>query len=73
MLNTTTDPVVPRFLELIRAEYTELPGLNLTGRQFGRMWSLDPALRDALLEELVNDGFLRQTPDGEYVLAETDW
>lgn len=73
MLVTTIDPAVPKFLELIRAEYTELPGLNLTGRQFERMWSLDRELCGAVLEELVNERFLRQTADGEYVLAETDW
>ena len=72
MLVATIDPTVQKSVELIRAEYTELPGLNLTERQFERMWCLDPKLCGEVIEVLLNERFLRQTADGEYVLADMD-
>jgi len=54
------------WLQLLRAEYLEMPGLNLTKRQAQRLWNLDPALCDALLELLIADQFLKRTPAGAY-------
>ena len=47
------------WLELIRAEYLEIPGLNLTKEQVRRLWGLDSAVCDGLLAALVEAGFLR--------------
>ena len=50
----------------VRAEYLEMPGLHLTARQAARLWSLDQSLCDAVIAQLVNDAFLRQTPTGTF-------
>jgi hypothetical protein len=58
------------WLQLIRAEYLEIPGLHLTRDQVRRLWSLDDATCDALLEALMEEGFLRRTRTGAYIRAE---
>jgi hypothetical protein len=55
------------WLNLIRAEYKEIPGLNLTKPQIQRLWGLDPLTCDALVDRLIADGFLRRTPSNVYV------
>jgi hypothetical protein len=57
------------WLGLIRAEYLEMPGLDLTKPQFCRLWGLQPEKCDALLAALVGAEFLRLTSRGVYVLA----
>lgn len=61
---------VSRLLELIRAEYREMPGLCLTKHQFQRLWGLDAATRDTLLDALVTAQVLKRTAQGAYVMAE---
>ena len=58
---------VADWLQLIRAEYLEIPGLRLTRDQVQRLWGLDEATCDALLEALVEDGFLRRTRTEAYI------
>jgi DNA-binding IclR family transcriptional regulator len=60
---------VSDWLELIRAEYLEIPGLHLTRTQFQRLWNLDDVTCDSLLQTLIDRGFLRQTDAGGYVRA----
>ncbi len=55
------------WVRLVRSEYLEMPGLNLTRRQVQRLWNLDGDTCDRLLETLINVRFLRQTPSGAYV------
>jgi len=55
------------WLNLIRAEYKEIPGLNLTKAQIQRLWGLDPLTCDALVDRLIADGFLRRTSSNVYV------
>ena len=59
---------VTDWLRLIRAEYLQMPGLHLTKPQIQRLWGLEPAACDALLDALVDSGFLRRTARGAYVL-----
>jgi hypothetical protein len=61
----TADPIVQR----ARAEYLEMPGLCLTEPQARRLWHLDPTACHLVLSTLVEGGFLRETPRGEYVRA----
>lgn len=63
--NTITD-----WLQLIRAEYLESPGLILTKSQAQRLWGLDPATCDAVLATLVSAKFLRRTPNNAYARAD---
>jgi len=65
----TDDPTRSEWLELIRAEYTEIPGLNLTKAQIQRFWGLDPFTCDALIDALIADGFLKRTSAQLYVRA----
>ena len=46
-----------------------MPGLRLTKKQAQRLWALDRDTCDALLITLESSRFLRQTRDGEYMLA----
>ena len=58
------------WLHLIRAEYLEIPGLHLTKQQVRRLWDLDQAMCEALLDALVDARFLRRTHNGGYVRAD---
>ena len=51
----------------IRGEYCEMPGLRLTVAQGCRLWQLDAATCEALLEQLVREAFLYRTPNGAYI------
>src|SRR4029077_17695286 len=59
------------WLELIRAEYLEIPGLCLTKPQVERLWGLDAVTSEALLSALVDANFLRRTGKDAYVRAES--
>ncbi len=55
---------------LIRAEYDELPDLQLTRSQIEELWGLDPTVADAVLDALIGAGVLTRTPQGAFVRAE---
>ena len=64
-----TPEAVVDWLQLIRAEYLEIPGLHLTQPQAERLWGLDSLTCEALLGALIQTGFLRRTQTGAYVRA----
>jgi hypothetical protein len=51
----------------IRGEYREMPGLHLTFRQACRLWQLDAAECEGMLESLVAEGFLVRTAGGAFM------
>jgi len=55
------------WIQLIRAEYHEIPDLHLTKPQVQRLWNLDAKLCDAVLEALEAGRVLRRTQAGAYV------
>ena len=57
-------------LRRVRGEYIEMPGLRLTTAQAQRLWGLDRASCDALLDALVDAKFLSKTRDGAFVRSE---
>lgn len=61
------DVTVHDWMNLVRAEYLEMPGLSLTEIQARRLWNLSPDIAQALLEELERVRFLRRTDKGTYV------
>ena len=55
------------WLNRIRAEYWEMPGLSLTEKQMQRLWGLEPQVCATLVDSLVSARVLRRTPEGSYV------
>ena len=53
-------------LQRIYGEFLEMPGLRLTCQQAQRLWGLDAATCQALLERLVETKFLCRTGHGMY-------
>ena len=64
------DTTIADWIQLIRAEYDEFPGLHLTKPEVQALWGLDAWVSDILLKALVDAGFLRCTRDDTYVRAE---
>jgi hypothetical protein len=61
------------WLQIIRAEFLEVPGLQLTRAQAQRLWGLEPQMCDALLDVLVDIRFLRATPNGRFARVDADY
>jgi hypothetical protein len=57
-------------LRRVQGEYIEMPGLRLTTAQAQRLWGLDQASCDALLDALVDAKFLFRTRDGAFVRSD---
>jgi hypothetical protein len=64
--STTTD----EWARLVRAEYLEVPGLDLTRDQVRRLWGLDQQTCDSLLAALLESRFLKRTRDNRYLRAD---
>jgi hypothetical protein len=67
---STAETHIGDWLQLIRAEYLEIPGLCLTKPQVQRLWGLDAVTAEALLAALVDVNFLRRTAKDAYVRAD---
>ncbi len=48
----------------VRAEFLEVPELRLTPAQATRLWRLEPAVCEAIIDTLVKSHFLRWTAGG---------
>lgn len=53
----------------IRGEFLEMPGLRLTPQQASRLWALDGATSQRVLDVLAATGFLARTREGAYLRA----
>ena len=62
-----TEPGIHVWLNRIRAEYYEMPGLSLTQAQMQRLFGFEPHVCQALLESLRAARILRRTTQGQYV------
>jgi len=51
----------------IRGEYREMPGLRLTFAQACRLWQVDAATCERVLQTLVSERFLFRTADGAFI------
>ena len=58
----TANPLLIR----IKAEFLEMPGLQLTPWQAQRLWGLDAKECDDALKALVEGAFLHRTSGGAY-------
>jgi hypothetical protein len=66
----SADATIVDWIQIVRAEYLEIPGLRLTKDQVQRLWGLDPLTCEALLAALVDVRFLRRTHQDAYVRAD---
>lgn len=60
---SVTEPLLIR----IKAEYTEMPGLQLTPWQAQRLWGLEQQQCDCALKALVDGAFLQRMANGAYI------
>ena len=60
------DPLFDEALRRVRAEYLEMPGLQLTPAQAARLWALDRRLCESVLTALVEARFLICTRDAAF-------
>ena len=58
-------------LARIRGEYREMPGLQLTFKQACRLWQLDAAECEGVLDALMKEQFLCRTMAGTFVALPT--
>lgn len=63
------ETTIADWLQLIRGEYIEIPGLILTKPQVQRLWGLDLVTCDAVLAALVDVRFLKRTRNDAYMRA----
>jgi hypothetical protein len=67
---TSAAIVSDALLQRIRAEFLEMPGLQVTLRQAARLFHLDPVAADVALRILLEDGFLARSVRDGYRRAE---
>jgi hypothetical protein len=67
--SVTTQEQVTWWIDCVRAEYFEMPGLALTKCQMQRFWMIDARTCDAMVDHLVASGFLYHRPDDTYARA----
>lgn len=58
---------VTKLLDVIEAEYREMPCLSLTKPQMQRLWGLEAFACDAVVDALITAHVLRKTTAGTYV------
>ena len=67
---TTMERDLAPWRELVRADYDEMPGMQLTLKQAQRLWSVDTETCQELLASLIETRYLVRTPDGKYCRAD---
>lgn len=67
---TGLPPAVESLAQRVRAEYGEMPGLDLTIAQAGCLWAADIDLCERVMSYLVDAGFLTRTRRGSYIRAD---
>ena len=58
------------WLNRIRTEYREMPGLSLTQAQMQRLWDVEAPTCEALIDSLLAARVLRRTADGHFIAYE---
>jgi hypothetical protein len=58
--------IAKELLNRVQAEFREMPGLRITKKQLERLCGLERLLCQAILDALVDDGFLCANSDGTY-------
>ena len=63
------DIQVEQLLSRARSEFLEMPGLRLTPVQAARLWAVDTATSERLLDRLTGLGFLARNSTGAYSIS----
>ena len=58
------------WVELVRSEFAEMPGLHLSKRQAKRLWNLDDRRTQLIFDTLESCHFLRRTDNDTYIRAD---
>ena len=66
-MTMTDETELAQLVTRVRSEYSEMPGLSLVPAQAARMWALDRAMSQRVLDRLVDAGFLKRAVDGRYL------
>ena len=61
------------WVQLIKSEYAEMPGLHLSKRQAQRMWNLDASSMDLVFSALEAANFLKRMPNDVYISADVGY
>jgi len=69
-MNRHQQPRKDEWLDRVRGEYGESPGLTLTLDEAKRLWGLDAAHCQDVLDALVETRFLKRTAHGAYARNE---
>ena len=67
-LDELDDRATNNLIDRARADFAAMPGLRLNLRQAQRLWGLDAASCEEVLDALVDAGVLTRTRDYAYVL-----
>ena len=59
-----TGPTFSALVLRVRAEFLEMPGLNVTFSQAMRLWGVSADVCQDIIDALVGSAFLRWTPTG---------
>jgi len=51
----------------VRAEFDEMPGLTLTERQAAKLFGIEGRLCRDVIDQLIDDSFLRKTRSGSII------
>jgi hypothetical protein len=65
-----THATMTELLQMIHGEFSEMPGLRLTKTQVRRLWDIDAATCDRVIDALVAADILRLTSGDVYSLSE---
>ena len=66
----TGEPTRQQLIARLVGTYKEMPGLRLRAEQAVRLFGVEATTCAAVLRDLVDDGFLRLTHDGQFALAD---
>lgn len=66
---STSRQAIRSLMELVRAEYVEMPGLSVTLPQARRLWAVDHATCEEVFSRLISEGVVRRTGKGRFVRA----
>ena len=64
------EPTRQQLIARLVGTYREMPGLKLRTEQAVRLFGLEAKTCSAVLRDMVADGYLRRTDDGQFALAD---